>query len=122
MNLYLFFFSIESTDLLPEISDFIESVTIVNTNPNELDSEVSISSHPDVINVTIPVQCLVEEQSKLILYEGSKNSLAGFYDPCSDEEKHLLVHYLYQGKHHQVLIPDEDQVRCPRLSHQIPNQ
>ena len=109
--------------MLPEISDFIESsVTIVN-NPNELDSEVSISSsHPDVINVTIPVQCLVEEQSKLILYEGSKNSLAGFYDPCSDEDKHLLVHYLYQGKHHQILVPDEDQVRCPRLSHQMPNQ
>ena len=77
---------------------------------------------PDVINVTIPVQCLVEEQSKLILYEGSKNSLAGFYDPCSDEDKHLLVHYLYQGKHHQILVPDEDQVRCPRLSHQMPNQ
>ena len=108
--------------MLPEISDFVESVTIVS-NPNELDSEVSISSsHPDVINVTIPVQCLVEEQSKLILYEGSKNSLAGFYDPCCDEEKHLLVHYLYQGKHHQILVPDEDQVRCPRLSHQMPNQ
>jgi len=116
----------ESTDLLPEISDFIESVTsMVNiTNPNELDSEEvsSISSLRDVINVTIPVQCLVEEQSKLILYEGSKNSLAGFYDPCSDEDKHLLVHYLYQGKHHQILVPDEDQVRCPRLSHQMPNQ
>ena len=42
--LYIFFLFIsfsESTDLLPEISDFIESVTsMVNiTNPNELDSE-----------------------------------------------------------------------------------
>ena len=44
---FIYFFS-ESTDLLPEISDFIESVTsMVNiTNPNELDSEEvsSISS------------------------------------------------------------------------------
>lgn len=44
LNLYICFSFIsfsESTDLLPEISDFIESVTsMVNiTNPNELDSE-----------------------------------------------------------------------------------
>ena len=95
----------------------------VTANPNDdLNSDELIDANPDVINVTIPVQCLVEDQSKIILYEGSKCSLAGFFDPCSDEDKHLLVHYLYQGKHHQVLISDGDQVRCPRLSHQVPNQ
>ena len=78
----------------------------------------------DVINVTIPVQCLVEESSRIILYEGSKSGLAGFYDPCSDDGddldmKHLLIRYSYQGKLHQVLIKDREQLRCPRSTHQL---
>ena len=113
------FFTSESQELLPEISD---AVDIVTANSDDTDLEVVIGTISNVINVTIPVQCMVEEQSKLILYEGSKSSSAGFYDPCSDEDKQLLVHYLYQRKHHQVLISDEEQVRCPRLSHQVPNQ
>ena len=79
----------------------------------------------DVINVTIPVQCLVEESSRIILYEGSKSGLAGFFDPCNtddeDDSRHLLIRYSYQGKIHQTLIKDQEQLRCPRSTHQLLN-
>ena len=76
----------------------------------------------DVINVTIPVQCLVEESSRIILYEGSKSGLAGFFDPCPENDRrHFLIRYSYQGKIHQALIKDQEQLRCPRSTHQLPN-
>jgi hypothetical protein len=79
---------------------------------------LDLKSRPDVIDVTIPIQCLVEDGGKLTLYDGgSKTDLAGFYDPCApttlemirqqeerDPEKHLLIRYLYQNLEHQVSI------------------
>eukprot|EP00095_Tigriopus_kingsejongensis_P005439 maker-scaffold224_size251237-snap-gene-0.18 protein:Tk05439 transcript:maker-scaffold224_size251237-snap-gene-0.18-mRNA-1 annotation:"-like protein subfamily c member 11" len=73
-----------------------------------------------VIDVTVPVQCLVEEHSRLALYEGNKYDLGGFYDPCPlEEDKSLLVRYLYQGQVHQVVICDQDPVRLPKNAHRL---
>ena len=111
---------LDTHEIMAEISEFLQAAL---ENPNSVeDADSFANSQENVINVTIPVQCLVEDQSKLILFEGSKGSLAGFYDPCSDDDKNLVVHYLYQGKHHQVVIRDEEPLRCPRLGHQLPNQ
>ena len=66
------------------------------------------------------VQCLVEEESRLILYEGSKSGLAGFFDPCEDKDKHLVIQYSYRGQIHQAQIQDREQLRCPRIVHQLP--
>ena len=73
-----------------------------------------------IVNVTIPIQCLVEEESRLILYEGSKSGLAGFFDPCEDKDKHLVIQYSYRGQIHQAQIQDREQLRCPRIAHQLP--
>ena len=44
------------------------------------------------VDVTVPVQCLVEDSGRLSLQEATKAELAGFYDPApADEEKQLLV-------------------------------
>jgi len=86
-----------------------------------------------VIDVTIPVQCLVEDGGKLILYEGgSKTDLAGFYDPCapttiemikdqklSSPSKHLLIRYLFQNQLHQVIVDDDGGVQVPKTTHRI---
>ncbi len=81
---------------------------------------------PEIVDVTIPVQCLVEDPSRLILYEGSKSSLAGFFDPCfadakegGSETNHLLVRYSYKGHLHQVVISDQEQLRLPKNTHRL---
>lgn len=80
-----------------------------------------LQTYPQVIDVTIPVQCLVEDKSKLTLYEGSKAELAGFFNPTPhlEEDKHLLVRYLYQGSTHQVMVADEEAVKLPKSSHKV---
>ena len=49
----------------------------------------------------------------------SKSGLVGFYDPCEESDKHLLIQYLYRGQIHQSQITDREQLRCPRMAHQL---
>ena len=99
--------------------------------------------HPEVIDVTVPVQCLVEDNSRLIIYEGrtmryfkiatyfldcwilsggNKSDLAGFYDPAPLEEvKQLLVRYNYQGRLHEVMVNDSEGLKLPRTAHRKSN-
>ena len=77
----------------------------------------------EIIDVTIPVQCLVEN-SKLTFFEGNstKSELAGFYDPCTllhDDMKHLLIRYMYQGQVHQVVIADDEAMKLPKNVHRL---
>nr|CAG4647760.1 EOG090X03AJ [Moina brachiata]SVE92914.1 EOG090X03AJ [Moina brachiata] len=67
-------------------------------------------------DVTIPLQCLVKD-SKLILHEGSKSQLPGFYDPCMGEDKSLYVQYSFHGVPHEVTVQDADSLRIPKQSH-----
>ncbi|KAB0397144.1 hypothetical protein E2I00_007763, partial [Balaenoptera physalus] len=93
-----------------------------------------------VIDVTVPLQCLVKD-SKLILTEASKKErevarstfearapkfassvgrsrgqagLPGFYDPCVGEEKNLKVLYQFRGVLHQVMALDSETLRIPK--------
>jgi len=75
-------------------------------------------STPYVINVTIPIQCLVKE-SKLLVSDSSKSQLSGFYDPCVGEEKLLKITYEFRGNVHEAIFKDEEAVRCPKQSHII---
>ncbi|XP_003702480.1 dnaJ homolog subfamily C member 11 isoform X1 [Megachile rotundata] len=72
----------------------------------------------EVIDVTIPVQCLVKD-SKLILYDASKSELPGFYDPCVGEEKQLLIQYLFRNRTHECIVKDNAPVRIPLPSHRV---
>lgn len=73
---------------------------------------------PKVIDVTIPLQCLVVD-SKLILHEASKVSIPGFYDPCIGEKKHLRVRYEFRGQLHEVTVENSETLIIPRHSHRI---
>lgn len=115
----------ESGDLtIPSVDEIVSS-----------DTSGMLKEFPEIIEVTIPIQCLVED-SRLNLFAGSKSDLAGFFDPVlklnspeddgfaspdkkSDNNKHLLIRYSYQGNLHQVIIPDEEGIRIPKNTHRI---
>ncbi|CAB0005493.1 unnamed protein product [Nesidiocoris tenuis] len=68
---------------------------------------------PEHIDVTVPLQCLVKD-SKLIVHDSTKSQLAGFYDPCVGEDKHLRVQYLFHSQLHETTIADNEALRIPR--------
>lgn len=76
------------------------------------DAEVS----NDIVDVTVPVQCLVKD-SKLIIHENSKSELPGFFDPALGEDKMLHVIYNYHEQSHEVTIGDTESLRLPKTSH-----
>lgn len=88
-----------------------------------------------LIDVTIPLQCLVKD-SKLILHNSNKVSsslhrslramtmlttklffsqseLPGFYDPCVGEDKSLQIDYTFNGVNHRIVIKDNELLRIP---------
>ncbi|CAG0884656.1 unnamed protein product [Darwinula stevensoni] len=69
----------------------------------------------NVIDVTIPLQCLVKD-SKLIIHDVQKSQLPGFYDPCIGEEKTIQVEYLFRGQHHHVIVNESEPLRIPKIS------
>ncbi|XP_017794016.1 PREDICTED: dnaJ homolog subfamily C member 11 [Habropoda laboriosa] len=81
-------------------------------------SEQQSIRRDEVIDVTIPLQCLVKD-SKLILYDASKSELPGFYDPCVGEEKQLLIQYLFRNQTHECIVKDNAPIRIPLPSHRV---
>ena len=57
---------------------------------------------------------------RLVLWEGSKSSVPGVYDPVpGNSDKWLLIRYRYQGVQHQMFCHDEDAVKLPKTSHRV---
>lgn len=73
---------------------------------------------PKVIDVRIPLQCLVAD-SKLILHDSAKSMIPGFFDPCIGERKHLRVRYEFRGMLHEVTVENSEPLFIPRESHRI---
>lgn len=89
-----------------------------NFAEEEEDNDVPHTTVREVIDVTIPLQCLVKD-SHLTLADSSKSNLPGFYDPCLGEPKSLLVRYRFRNLDHQVKTADEEAVRIPKESHLV---
>ncbi|KAJ3301520.1 hypothetical protein HDV03_000696 [Kappamyces sp. JEL0829] len=67
----------------------------------------------EYIDVTIPVQSLVNSGQLHIAGGYSKSQIIGFYDPCFGERKQLRITYQFQGKVHQVTVKDKAAVDAP---------
>lgn len=65
------------------------------------------------IDVTIPVQALVNDSTLVIPGGRGKYHLLGFWDPCIGESKKLRVRYMFRGKVHQVTVDDMAALRAP---------
>jgi len=70
------------------------------------------------VDISLPVQYCVED-SRLILWEGGKDSLPGVWDPVPGEVKYILIKYKYQNTLHQVFQPEQEEIRLPKNSHRI---
>ncbi|KAL9285089.1 hypothetical protein ACSQ67_024528 [Phaseolus vulgaris] len=83
-------------------------------------SEISFESTSDVIDVTIPLNFLVNDSGELKLHEGVKKSgIMGFCDPCPGRPKELYVEYVYAGNQYQVWAGDYEKLEIPKGSHRI---
>ncbi|CAG9771903.1 unnamed protein product [Ceutorhynchus assimilis] len=80
------------------------------------DSAQDTETSNDIIDVTIPIQCLVKD-SKLVIYENSKSDLPGFFDPVLGEDKVLQVIYNYHDQPYEVTIKDKETLRLPKTAH-----
>lgn len=65
------------------------------------------------IDVTIPVQALVNDSTLVIPGGRSKHNLLGFWDPCLGEKKKLRVRYMFRGKIHEVTVDDTMGLKAP---------
>ncbi|WJX55039.1 Chaperone protein dnaJ 13 [Trifolium repens] len=94
------------------------SDTILN-NLNS-SSDTSFESTSGVIDVTTPLNFLVNDSGQLKLHEGAKKSgIMGFCDPCPRDRKLLYVEYAYAGNQHKVLAGDYDELLIPQGIHRI---
>ena len=92
---------------------------LLATPEGNLKSDLEVSD--EVIDITKPIQCNVEN-SRLILWEGSKSSLPGVWDPCpGDPDKWILIQYSYKGLSHQLFTVEEEAIKLPKTSHKLPS-
>ena len=89
------------------VEDATQPLTTLNTDADDGTS----------IDVTTPMQCMVEDSTLIIPAGESKSWLTGFYDPCIGEPKQLRVRYLFWGRLHEVVINDEDLLKIPVKGH-----
>ncbi|KAK7406253.1 hypothetical protein VNO78_07876 [Psophocarpus tetragonolobus] len=83
-------------------------------------SETSLESTSDVVDVTIPLNFLVNDSGQLKLHEGVKKSgIMGFCDPCPGKPKELYVEYAYSGNQYKVWVGDYEELQIPQGRHRI---
>ncbi|CCO29493.1 DnaJ homolog subfamily C member 11 [Rhizoctonia solani AG-1 IB] len=71
------------------------------------------------IDVSVPLQLLVNGSQLVIPGGRSKAGLLGFYDPCLGERKSLRVKYTFRSRLHQVTVEDRAPVELPLRAHAI---
>lgn len=73
-----------------------------------------------VVDVTLPLNFLVNDSGRLKLHEGVKKSgIMGFCDSCPGEPKQLYVEYTYRGNRYEVLVDDYEELFIPQEGHRI---
>ncbi|XP_031501824.1 chaperone protein dnaJ 13 [Nymphaea colorata] len=73
-----------------------------------------------VLDVTIPLNFLINDAGYLKLHKGIKKSgIMGFCDPCPEDPKQLFVEYTYGGDKHEVTVDDYDELIIPQELHRV---
>ncbi|KAA3456422.1 Chaperone DnaJ [Gossypium australe] len=73
-----------------------------------------------VLDVTLPLNFLVNDSGQLKLHDGVKKSgIMGFCDPCPGEPKQLHVEYTYHGESYEVAVDDYEELIIPQIAHRV---
>lgn len=73
-----------------------------------------------ILDVTLPLNFLVNDSGQLKLHEGVKKSgIMGFCDPCPGEPKQLYVEYMFHGSQFEVTVDDYAELIIPQEAHRI---
>ncbi|CAI9772485.1 unnamed protein product [Fraxinus pennsylvanica] len=73
-----------------------------------------------IIDVTLPLNFLIDESGQLKLHDGVKKSgIMGFCDPCPGEPKQLYVEYMYGGNKYEAIVDDYEEFLIPQERHKI---
>ncbi|KAL7111370.1 hypothetical protein ACP275_05G082500 [Erythranthe tilingii] len=73
-----------------------------------------------IIDVTVPLNFLVNDSGQLKLHQGVKKSgIMGFCDPCPGQVKHLCVEYTHRGTRYEVTVDDYAELLIPDQSHKV---
>ncbi|KAG9148846.1 hypothetical protein Leryth_023181 [Lithospermum erythrorhizon] len=73
-----------------------------------------------ILDVTVPLNFLVNDSGQLKLHEGVKKSgIMGFCDPCPGEPKQMHVEYTYRGNYYEVTVDDYEILQLPLTSNSI---
>ncbi|XP_065857881.1 chaperone protein dnaJ 13 isoform X1 [Euphorbia lathyris] len=82
--------------------------------------EAHDESASEVIDVTLPLNFLVNDSGQLKLHGGVKKSgIMGFCDPCPGEPKELYMEYTYGGQSYEVMVDDYAELLIPQEDHRI---
>lgn len=85
----------------------------------EIPIEMDEADLSDRVDVTLPLQYMVQNSQLQVPSGTTKSALIGFYDPVPDEDKWIEVIYLYRHKTHRVVASDVESLRMPLKSHQM---
>ncbi|KAB2039078.1 hypothetical protein ES319_D03G188500v1 [Gossypium barbadense] len=73
-----------------------------------------------VLDVTVPLNFLVNDTGQLKLHDGVKKSgIMGFCDPCPGEPKQLHMEYTYHGERYEVAVDDYEELIIPQIAHRV---
>lgn len=70
-----------------------------------------------VADVTVALEAMIVNSALIFPGHRARCELPGFYDPCPDEPKLLLVRYRFRGLPHAASFADDEQVRLPQERH-----
>lgn len=71
----------------------------------------------NIIDVTVPLQCMIISSQLICNDTRGKSWLPGFYDPCTGLDKKLVFRYVFKGHEHQAIIKDNETFRAPLKEH-----
>ncbi|KAL2547428.1 Chaperone protein dnaJ 13 [Forsythia ovata] len=92
-----------------------KALTTRNRSVEKVDEVAS-----QIIDVTLPLNFLIDESGRLKLHDGVKKSgIMGFCDPCPGEPKQLYVEYTYGGNKYEAIVDDYEELLIPQERHRI---
>ena len=77
---------------------------------------------PPYLDVTKPLQFMVDNDTLDVYENVSMSDLLGFCDPCPGEDKYLRVRYRYRRALHEVTVKEDAMLALPNSRHRLPEK